>query len=329
MRKEEEEMPEQKFFYSVAYLLAAPISALITGIALDHAYYSRHVSLTFRWGVNAVTFLALAFIVIILRENYASIMPQGNEVLRSLERPSAAQVSTPAIIGCVQFLVQVYYMKLFVKQFGKKAWTVVFLLICVINFFTSWGCTITILIKLSKPSEDIDLSQTGLPSFQLESKVLAAWLGTSLLAELVIVGGNLYSRRSARLLDQEKPIRFLNYDHILTKIGVVALQTSGLSSLIILTAFLIFLVDFLIPDAPSPGMTGCFVLLNLMRIPVGYASLVFSLVRERSLSINALRNSLIATPNGTLKDFSLEEYKQSHPTNQVTVHTVTSQVFEN
>jgi hypothetical protein len=75
-----------------------------------------------------------------------------------------------------------------------------------LTFYDFWRREV---IKLSKAPEDIDLSQTGLPTFQLESKVLAAWLGTSLLAELVIVGGNLYSRRSAHLLDQEKPIRFL------------------------------------------------------------------------------------------------------------------------
>ncbi|OAV97775.1 hypothetical protein PTTG_25962 [Puccinia triticina 1-1 BBBD Race 1] len=324
-------MSEQKFFYSSAYLLAAPIAALIIGITLDRAYASKFASPKFRWGNNAVTLLALAFIVIILRENYASLVPQSDDLPNTgiLERPSAAQVSTPATVGCVQFLVQVYYIQHFLKAAGKKLWNVACLFICAINFLTSWGCTISILIKLSKPAEVVDLSETGLPTFQLARHVLAAWLATSLLAELVIVAGNLYSGRSAQNIDQDKPFCFLKNDHILTKIGVVALQTSALSALIILTASSIFLADVLSGGQPSPGMTGCFVFLQLMRIPVGYSSLVFSIVRERGLSMNAIRNSLIATPNGTLKDFSLEGYKKSDPSNQVTVHTVTSQVFEN
>ncbi|KAI7933636.1 hypothetical protein MJO29_016781, partial [Puccinia striiformis f. sp. tritici] len=50
-------------------------------------------------------------------------------------------------------------------------------------------------------------------------------------------------------------------------------------------------------------------------------------VQERNLSLNAIQQSLIATPNGSVKDYSVEDGKPL--TKQVTVHTVTSQVFEN
>ncbi|KAH9449788.1 hypothetical protein MJO29_010614 [Puccinia striiformis f. sp. tritici] len=324
-------MSDHKFFYYLAYLIAAPISALIIGVCLNHAYGSGHVSANFRWGNNAVAFLALSFIVIVFRENYAGIMPlEGHkDVLRISERPSAAQVLTPANVGSVQFLIQVYHIQQLFKGFGKTVWTIGSLVICGINFLTSWGCTVTILIKLSNPSvKVIDLSKSDLPTFQLDSQILTAWLATCLLTELVIVGGNLYSRRGEYFLE-DKPIRFLRYDHLLTKIGVVALQTSAFNALIILTASIIFLVNLLIGDNPSPATTGCFILLNLMRVPVGYASLVFSLIRERNLSLNAIQQSLIASPNGSLKDYSVEDGKGNPLTNQVTVHTVTSQVFEN
>jgi hypothetical protein len=65
-------------------------------------------------------------------------------------------------------------------------------------------------IKLSRPPEEVKhLSAPGLPTFQLESPVLAAWLATSLLAELVIVGGNIYARRCTKFPDEDEPIRFL------------------------------------------------------------------------------------------------------------------------
>jgi len=322
-------MVDQNFYYHSAYLFAAPISALITGAALDRAYCSRHVALKFRWGSNAVAFLSLAFIAIILRENYAGMRPRGDDALKTLDRPTVAHVLTPLNIGCVEFLIQAYYIQQLFKTFGKTVWTIVSLVICGISFMASWAGTISILLKVIKPPQElIDLASTGLPTFQLDSPALAAWLATSLLSELVIVGGNLYARRSKHFSDEEKPIRFLRYDHILTKIAVTTLQTSALSALLIMTASLIFFVNALTGDTPTPGTTGCFVLLNLMRVPVGYASLVFSLVRERNLSINAIRKSLMMTSNSSLNDSSVEEGKRIHSANQVTVHTVTSRIFE-
>jgi hypothetical protein len=55
--------------------------------------------------------------------------------------------------------------------------------------------------------------------------------------------------------------------------AVATLQTSVLSALLILVASSIFLANELGGDQPTPGMAGSFILLNLMRIPVGYASL--------------------------------------------------------
>lgn len=322
-------MVDQNLDYYSAYLLAAPISALITGAVLDRAYCSRHVSLKFRWGSNAVALLALAFIAIIFRENYAGLRPRGDGALETLDRPTVTHVLTPLNIGCVEFLIQAYYIQQLFKTFGKTVWTIVPLVICGISFVASWAGTINILLKVIKPPQQvIDLSTTRLPTFQLDSPALAAWLVTSLLSGLVIVGANLYVRRSKHFLDEEKPIRFLRYDHILTKIAVTTLQTSALSALLILIASLIFLVNALTGDTPTPGTTGCFVLLNLMRIPVAYASLVFSLVRERNLAINSIRKSLMTTSNSSLNGSSVEEGKRSNSANQVIVHTITSQIFE-
>ncbi|KNZ52543.1 hypothetical protein VP01_3535g1 [Puccinia sorghi] len=232
-------------------------------------------------------------------------------------------------VSCVEFLIQAYYIQQLFKTFGKTVWTIVPLVICGISFVASWAGTINILLKVIKPPQQvIDLSTTRLPTFQLDSPALAAWLVTSLLSGLVIVGANLYVRRSKHFLDEEKPIRFLRYDHILTKIAVTTLQTSALSALLILIASLIFLVNALTGDTPTPGTTGCFVLLNLMRIPVAYASLVFSLVRERNLAINSIRKSLMTTSNSSLNGSSVEEGKRSNSANQVIVHTITSQIFE-
>lgn len=319
-------MSQHIFYYSLAYIVAVPISAFVIGIGLDQAHSSRHVSLKFRWGNNAVAFLSSIFVVVMVGENCAWIAGGSGLLTKTLEHPTTSQMLIPACIGCTEFVVQVYYIQRFFNAFGRSMLFIFSGIGAVINVLVAWGCTLSILMKINNQDQELlDSTKFQLQTFHIETPLREVWLGTSSLVALLIVFGQVYS--CVHHLDKRTSICFLRRDHFLIRIGVATLQTSALSALLIWATALLFLIDTVTGDRPSPGNVGSFVFLTLIRIPMSYGSLIFSLVRERKLSIDSIRMSLVAMPTSGAEAFMKDE-KKNFFKNQVTVHTVRSQVFE-
>ncbi|MBW0461425.1 hypothetical protein O181_001140 [Austropuccinia psidii MF-1] len=313
--------------YAFAFLLGSPVVAFMTGICLHLAYRSRRAPLKFRWGSNALGFLSMLSIVLIVRQNCAWITNEPGLLINTLAHPTTTQLLMPASTGCAEFLLQVFFLQRISKGFTLQVFPACIWILSALSLLTSWACTLN--IAITSNSMHIELfhpPKFHLPSFYIQTAFLAPWLATATLTQWLVFAGRLYSNLHTPC--REERIVFEKSDSLLAKLGVLVLQTSAINGFMLSCILMIYIMNILSGDNPSPLIVGWFVFFNILRISVNYVTLIFCLMREFRFSVGLLQVTFVAKTDHNPNNDAIPQKKIQNFGSQVTIHTTRSQVIE-